>query len=77
MRFKEYSTLTAWDGFDSLDEDSDDDAEREQLSAIPKSTDLGSELSSSPTAVTQVPSVITTSPRLPTFDASPIKSSSR
>ena len=75
MRFKEYSTLTAWDEFDSLDEDSDDD-ERDRPCTVRKSADLGPQLSSSPATAKVLPTADGTSPKLPSFDASPIKSSS-
>ncbi|KAH9283511.1 Pericentrin [Echinococcus granulosus] len=78
MRFKEYSTLTAWEGFDSLDEDSSDENEVEGGvdSALQKLTELEPQSSSSPTLLPEVcPPLNDVVSKLPSFDASPIKPS--
>ncbi|KAL5110771.1 hypothetical protein TcWFU_008282 [Taenia crassiceps] len=77
MRFKEYSTLTAWEDFDSLDEDSGDENEvgRRKDPTPSKSTKLESQSSSSPAPLPEGwPSSIVVT-KLPSFDASPIKPS--
>ncbi|VDM16284.1 unnamed protein product [Hydatigera taeniaeformis] len=69
LRFKEYSTLTAWEDFDSLDEGSGDENEVKREDPMPpKSAKLEPQSSVSPPAH----NVVT---KLPSFDASPIKPS--
>lgn len=75
MRFKEYSTLTAWEDFDSLDEDSgnENEVERRKDPTPPKSAKLESQSSSLPALLPEAwpPDDVVT--KLPSFDASPIK----
>ncbi|KAM7538165.1 hypothetical protein Aperf_G00000065641 [Anoplocephala perfoliata] len=80
MRFKVYSTLTAWEGFDSLDEDSSDDdivvgskaaSENVVEPTSPESSKLETPLM--PEARPSTPEGVVT--KLPDLDASPIMSS--
>lgn len=82
MRFKVYSTLTAWEGFDSLDENSSDDdvaignkaaSEDTVEPTMPKSAKLETSLTTEVRPST--PEGVVT--KLPDLDASPIMSTSK